>query len=245
MGSYTYGPGQQAGSNPAPLHGSLSIGASYSASYDAAGNMACRAATSGTTCSGSNPSGAQLSYDNEGRLTAWQNAPGGSPTTSDGFLYDGTGNRLAQQITQNGVTTTTVYIGNFEEVSTTGGSSPSTTTTTYYYAGPLRIAEAVNGTVSYLGEDLLGSASVALSSGGLPQGAQLAAPTAPRAIAMGVCRVALGGCTGPAAVEYLYSVLSTSNTQSWTSEQTISTSSLPDNAGVPPAGNIFEYALVG
>lgn len=38
----------------------------------------------------------QLSYDNEGRLTAWQNAPS-SPTSTDQYLYDGEGNRVEQQ----------------------------------------------------------------------------------------------------------------------------------------------------
>ena len=37
---------------------------------------------------------AQLAYDNERRLTAWQNAPS-APTSTDAFAYDGEGNRVA------------------------------------------------------------------------------------------------------------------------------------------------------
>ena len=112
--------------------------------------------------SSSTNTGAQLSYDAEGRLVAWQNAPT-SPTTTAGFLYDNQGNRVEQQVTQSGTTTTTVYVGNLEQVSTTG---TSTTTMTYYYAGSARIAEAVNGVFSYLAADGLGSANVALDPNG-------------------------------------------------------------------------------
>jgi RHS repeat-associated protein len=60
-----------------------------------------------------------------------------------------------------------------EQVATSGST---TTTTASYYAGGTRIAEAVNGTVSYLGTDSLGSATVALDSTGATQAAQLFAP---------------------------------------------------------------------
>jgi YD repeat-containing protein len=66
-------------------------------------------------------SGAQLGYDNEGRLATWQNAPS-SPTTTDSFLYDGAGNRVEQLATINGsMTTTTTYVaGGLEEISDNG-----------------------------------------------------------------------------------------------------------------------------
>jgi hypothetical protein len=50
-------------------------------------------------------------------------------------------------------------LGSAEEVSTTGGT---TTTTAYYYAGGKRIGLLVNGVVSYLVADGLGSATVTL-----------------------------------------------------------------------------------
>ncbi len=59
------------------------------------------------------------------------------------------------------------------QVATSGGT---TTTTTYYYAAGQRIALAVNGTLSYLASDLLGSASVALDGSGTPTASQLYAP---------------------------------------------------------------------
>lgn len=165
LGSYTYG-------NGAHLHVATKAGTAYTSSYDAAGNMICRAATSATTCAGSTPTGAQLTYDNEGQLSVWQNAPT-SPTQTDAFLYDGDGQRIAQQTAQNGTTTTTVYVGNVEEVSTSG---TTTTTTTYYYANGQRIALALNGVISYLATDGLGSATVALSASGTSQASQLYAP---------------------------------------------------------------------
>jgi RHS repeat-associated protein len=136
-----------------------------------AGNLTCRAPSSATTCAGT-PTGAQLSYDNEGRLTAWQNAPS-SPTSTDSFLYDGAGNRVEQVVTSAGTSTTTLYVGDLEQLVTNGAS---TTSTTYYYAGSRLVAEAVNGAISYLPSDGLGSVTVALSSTGTVQAAQLYSP---------------------------------------------------------------------
>lgn len=140
--------------------------------------MVCRSTNTrpSLSCFGGNNGGAQLSYDNEQRLIGWQNAPT-SPTTTDAFLYDGEGNRVEQQVTQSGVTTTTAYVGQLEESATSGSTS---TTTTYYYAGSLRIALAVGGpatgTVSYLGTDALGSSTVALSASGTETATQLYDP---------------------------------------------------------------------
>lgn len=163
-GSYTYG-------DSAHLHAATAIGSTYTAKYDAAGNMTCRAPSSSSTCAGTQ-TGAQLSYDNEGSLTSWQNAPN-SPTSTAAFLYDNQGNRVEAQTTQGGTTTTTVYVGNLEEVATTGSS---TTTTTFYYAGDTRIAVAVNGTFSYLASDGLGSADVALNASGSATASVIYAP---------------------------------------------------------------------
>ena len=165
LGAYTYG-------DTAHIHAATAIGSSYTAAYDAAGSMTCRAPLSSSTCSGVQ-TGAQLSPDAKGSLSAWQNTPS-NPTVMAGFLYDGRGNRVEQQVTQNGTTTTTVYVGNLEQVATTGAS---TTTTTYYYAGAARIAEYVNpGTFSFLAQDALGTATVALNSSGSASAAILYAP---------------------------------------------------------------------
>jgi hypothetical protein len=49
----------------------------HTASYDASGDMTCRAPTSSQTCSGGSTR-RQLAYDNEGRLVSWT---GGSGST--------------------------------------------------------------------------------------------------------------------------------------------------------------------
>jgi RHS repeat-associated protein len=164
LGTYTYG-------DTAHVHAATAIGSAYTATYDAAGNMTCRAPSSSSTCTGTQ-TGAQLGYNNESELQAWQNVPS-SPTTSSSFLYDGQGQRVEQSVTSGGTTTTTVYVGDVEEVSTTGGT---TTTTAYYYLGGKRIGLSVNGTISYLASDGLGSSTVTLSSSGSATAAQLFAP---------------------------------------------------------------------
>jgi RHS repeat-associated protein len=164
LGTYSY-------STNAHVHAVTSIGSAYTASYDAAGNMTCRAPNGSVTCSGT-PTGAQLTYNAEGRLIHWQNAPG-SPTTQDDFLYDGEGQRVEQKVTQGSTITTTLYVGNVEEISTTGAT---TTTTTYYYSDSGQIAEAVNGVFSYLAGDGLGSVTVALNASGTATSSQLYTP---------------------------------------------------------------------
>ena len=170
LGSYTYG-------DSAHLHAVTSIGspATYTASYDAGGNMTCRAPSSSTTCSGT-PTGAQLTYDNEGRLAGWQNTPS-APTTTDSFLYDGEGNRVEQQTTTNGsIITSTVYVaGGLEEITSTGGT---TTLTKYFGAQGLPTAERVgtNGPMSYLATDGQGTVSETLDSSGNVTSAQLYTP---------------------------------------------------------------------
>jgi len=165
LGSYTYG-------SSAHVHAATAIGGSaWTAAYDAAGNMTCRAPSSSTTCAGTQ-TGAQLGYNNEGELQSWQNAPS-SPTTTTAFLYDGQGQRVEQSVTQSGTTTNTVYVGDVEEVSTTGAT---TTTTAYYYMAGKRIGLSVNGAISYLASDGLGSATVTLNGSGSATAAQLFAP---------------------------------------------------------------------
>jgi RHS repeat-associated protein len=162
--SYTYG-------NSSHLHAVTSTSSGYSAAYDAAGNMICRALTSATSCSGTQ-TGQQLSYDAVGRLTSWQNQPS-SPSSTANYLYDGVGNRVAMQTTVNGTTTLTVYIGSIEEVQIAGSS---TTTTTYYAVGGKRIAAKINGTFDYFGYDALGSQVIVLDNNGNIIGSQLYGP---------------------------------------------------------------------
>lgn len=167
LGSYSYG-------DSAHKHAATAIGSganTWTAQYDAAGNMTCRAPSSSATCTGT-PTGASLGYDNEGKLTSWQDVPS-SPTSTAQYLYDGEGTRILQRTTAGGAPTTTVYVGNLEEVRTTGATS---TTTTYYYAGGRRIAVGVDGTLSYLATDLLGSSNIALDDSGVATASQLYTP---------------------------------------------------------------------
>jgi RHS repeat-associated protein len=195
MGRMATGPaGSYAYADPAHLHAATSAGTGYTATYDAAGNMTCRAPTGASTCAGGAPTGAQLAYDNEGRLASWQSSPT-APSSTDGFLYDGQGQRVAQQVTQGGVTTTTVYIGGLEQVGTSGSS---TTTTTYYYAGGRRIAMAVDGALTYLAADVLGSPDLAVSPSGSVAASQLFAPYGALRYASGTM-ASVYGFTGQAA----------------------------------------------
>jgi RHS repeat-associated protein len=164
LGAYTYG-------SSAHVHAASAIGTAWTAAYDAAGNMTCRAPSTSSTCSGTQ-TGAQLGYNNEGELQSWQNAPS-SPSTTAQFLYDGQGQRVEQSLTQSGTATNTIYVGDLEDVSTTGGT---TTTTAYYYAAGKRIGLSVNGTVSYVASDGLGSDVVTLNGSGAATAAQLFTP---------------------------------------------------------------------
>ncbi len=139
----------------------------YGAQYDAAGDMTCRQVDWSTTCSGT-PTGQTMTYDQLRRMLTWQNTVS-SPTQTASYAYDGEGNRVQQVSTVNGTTTTTSYILGLEEVSVTGSN---TTTTKYYNAGVANVAN-VNGTLSYLVSDSLGSTSVALTASGGVQAASL------------------------------------------------------------------------
>src|SRR5262249_10261013 len=55
-------------------------GTQWTGIYNASGNLTCRTPSSATTCIGT-ATGAQLSYDHDGQLTAWQNAPASPRST--------------------------------------------------------------------------------------------------------------------------------------------------------------------
>jgi RHS repeat-associated protein len=154
QGSFSYGPGLQAPTNPAPLHGVVTLGSAIYA-YDAAGDRSAPGTTTSAT------------YDAERRLLSWSTSGG---TTTGKEAYDGEGHRVAHQTTTSGVTTTTYYLGNLEEV--TGG-----TLTKYFGGGSgLPLVVKVGSTLSYLATDGLGSVSAALDSSGNVIAQQLYAP---------------------------------------------------------------------
>jgi RHS repeat-associated protein len=155
------------------VHAATSLGSIPNpyAGYDAMGNMTCRNTdtTSGHTC-GSSPTGAQMSYDNEGRLASWT-APSGT-TASDSFLYDNEGNRVLQRVNSGSVTDTITFDGYTETVLSGGVITP----TKYYNVNGQRVVMKTNGTLSYLLSDVLGSSTIALTSTGSTQAVQLFAP---------------------------------------------------------------------
>jgi YD repeat-containing protein len=86
----------------------------YTASYDADGDMICRAPSSSLTCSGT-ATGQSMTYDQLRRLLHWQNQTN-SPTTWEGYVYDGEGQRVERAVTTGGTTTVTYAIGSYEDV---------------------------------------------------------------------------------------------------------------------------------
>ncbi len=165
IGAYTYGDA----SHP---HAVTSIGgAAYTASYDAVGDMTCRAPNSSVTCSGT-PTGATMSYDAERRLSGWQNTPS-SPTVQTAYLYDGEGNRIESWVDTNGTQTTAGYLmGGLEERTNSG------TITKYLGAKglPTAIRVGTAGSLNYLATDGLGSVSVAVDGSGNVVASQLYGP---------------------------------------------------------------------
>ncbi|MBA2681170.1 MAG: RHS repeat-associated core domain-containing protein, partial [Ktedonobacteraceae bacterium] len=146
------------------------------AAYDAMGNMTCRDVdpTSGHTC-GTTPTGAQMTYDVEGRLASWT-APSGT-TSSINYLYDNEGNRVLQhQSTTTGGTTTTTDTVTFDSYTETVITGGTTLTTQFYSVAGQRVAMKQGNALYYLLGDILGSVSIVLKDDGTFQAAQLFAP---------------------------------------------------------------------
>ena len=120
-----------------------------------------------------------MSYDNERRLTHWQNTPS-NPTTTVDYRYDGEGNRVAMQVKSGGTTTTTYYPSSFEE-------KTGSTLTKYYSVKGLPMAVNVGGTFSYLASDTITSVSEAFNSSGMVTAQQLYTPYGSVRYSNGTC----------------------------------------------------------
>jgi RHS repeat-associated protein len=176
-GTYTY--------DPAHVHELVKVtgsGADYSAVYDSTGDMTCRSVGSSTACSARAQTGQILGYDGLRRLLSWQNAAT-SPSATEAYAYDGSGQRVWQQATQTsgGTTTTTTitYVLGVEEVTTTAvtGQSPTTSTTSYYPLPTGVTASRDSSGLVYQATDLLGTPNLAFNVGSATVvGAQLRAP---------------------------------------------------------------------
>ena len=97
QGSYSYNTANAAEHR----HAVSSVGSgstSYSAAYDAAGDMTCRAVGSLLCTTTGSPTGQVLGYDALRRLISWQNARS-LPTATAAYAYDGEGTRVWQQTT--------------------------------------------------------------------------------------------------------------------------------------------------
>ena len=153
----------------------------YSAAYDAAGELTCRA-VGASTCTNATPTGQALGYDALRRLISWQDATT-SPTATGAYAYDGSGSRVWQQdtSTSGGVTTTTTttYILGIAEITSVQiGQAATTTAATRFYplAGGVSALRDATG-LSYVASDQLGTpiATLNLDTGAV-LGEQLRAP---------------------------------------------------------------------
>jgi RHS repeat-associated core domain len=149
------------------------------ASYDDMGNMTCRNVdpTNAHSCaSGTQSSGATMTYDNAGQLESWQ-APSGTNET-DQYLYDGSGQRVLKHITTtaNGVTNTTdtITFNGYTDTTVTDGVTMDTTK--YYSVGGQNVVMVNSQGWFTLVPDMQGGSTLVLNANGSVRAVQLFAP---------------------------------------------------------------------
>jgi RHS repeat-associated protein len=182
QGSYSYNTANAAGH----LHALSTVGSGstgYSAAYDAAGDMTCRAVGSSTCATVGSPTGQVLGYDALRRLVSWASDGSGNPASTGQYAYDGEGSRVWQQATNTvGSTTTTTsieYLPDGDEVVTTvvpGQITPLVTRRSYPLpTGGAAVRDASG--LSFLATDQLGTPIAALTlDTGAVSGEQLRTP---------------------------------------------------------------------
>ncbi|MCU0521866.1 MAG: RHS repeat-associated core domain-containing protein [Anaerolineae bacterium] len=138
VGTYTY---PDSGESSVRLHAVVTVtrtSGNWSFGYDANGNMVTRV-LSGTTYT--------LVYDAENRLIQYKQGS----TVLASYVYDGDGTLVKRVVGGQ----TTVYVSPSYEKNLT-----TSVVTKYYYLGGQRVAMRVDGTLTYLHADHLGSASL-------------------------------------------------------------------------------------
>src|SRR5882724_8478707 len=146
-------PHQLTGLYPAGTTCASLSGASYTASYDAWGNMTSRT-TGGIT--------AALSYDLLDHLVTWN----AGSTSQEWYAYDASGNRILRRSTTSSGTSITTYAFGLEEhvYSSTG----TNTSNAYYYTLAGKLIGAATGTstlsTQFFLTDLLGSVLTTFSA---------------------------------------------------------------------------------
>ncbi|MHB8598471.1 MAG: RHS repeat-associated core domain-containing protein [Ktedonobacteraceae bacterium] len=132
-------------------------GKTYTATYDAWGNVVSR-----TLGSGSSADTATLSYDLLNQFIEWNDATSGNQSQA-WYAYDASGNRVLQRATTGGATTITVYAFGLEE-HLYDGSGNLQSSTYYYSLGGRLIGELTASGTSMLLTDPLGSVLVSFSN---------------------------------------------------------------------------------
>jgi RHS repeat-associated protein len=100
-----------------------------------------------------------LAYDEENRLKEVRK----NNSLLSTFVYDADGNRVMTILEGTPNDTFTVHLGNYYERETVGAN---TTVRKYYYASGTRVAMRVNGTLSYILGDHLGSTNLTTNNTG-------------------------------------------------------------------------------
>lgn len=157
-GSYTYGAASH-------IDAVTSTSNNYTASYDDAGNIRCRYTTSANSCSGTDQT---MTFDNEGRLTHWQNLAS-MPTQQESWAYDSGGARVYQQSISSSATTTHLYVGQLADYKTVvSGTSGVADYSGHYdnlaFAGQL--VATFDTALHYLIADQLGSPTIQVGATG-------------------------------------------------------------------------------
>lgn len=112
-------------------------------------------------------------YDSVQRTVSTNAVEGNSTLFSQTRTYDNAGSLVLITSSVNGTPTDTITFDNYTDTVITGGT---TTTTKYYSVNGERLAEKINGVLSYLVTDLLSNVVMAINSNGTVVAVELYEP---------------------------------------------------------------------